>query len=103
MQFINPIYLVSIIYEANNIGSYLPKEGKRKVLSSISSVRQNEFYQAQASGLKPEIVFKIRSFEYKGEEVVVYNNNKYDVIRTYNTLDGIIEIVCTEKLGDIIG
>ncbi|MBS5886295.1 phage head closure protein [Clostridium tertium] len=103
MQFINPIYLVSMIYEENNIGSYSPKEEKRKVLSSISSVKQSEFYQAQISGLKPEIVFKIRSFEYKGEESVIYNNKKYDVIRTYNTLEGIIEIVCTEKIGDIDG
>ena len=103
MQFINPIHLISVTYEENNIGSYLPVEKERKVLASISSVKQSEFYQAQVSGLKPEIVFKIRSFEYKGEEIVLYNNKKYDVIRTYNTLEGIIEIVCTEKLGDIDG
>ena len=103
MQFINPIYLIDITYKENSIGSYLPIEKKRKVLASISSVKQSEFYQAQVAGLKPEIVFKTRSFEYTGEEIVIYNNKKYDVIRTYNTLEGIIEIVCTEKLGDIDG
>lgn len=103
MQFINPIYLIAVTYEENNLGSYLPVEKTRKVLASISSVKQSEFYQAQISGLKPEIVFKIRSFEYKNEKMILYKNKKYDIIRTYTTLEGILEIVCTEKLGDLNG
>lgn len=103
MQFINPIYLISITYEVDNIGSSIPIEEKRKVFSSISSVRQSEFYQAQISGLKPEMVFKMRSFEYQGEGLVLYNNKKYNVIRTYSNSEGITELVCTEKLGEIDG
>lgn len=103
MQFINPIHLIDIAYEENNLGSYLAVEKTRKVLANISSVKQSEFYQAQVSGLKPEIVFKIRSFEYKDEKLVLYKNKKYDVIRTYSTLEGILEIVCIEKLGNLNG
>lgn len=102
MQFINPIYFIPITYKEDEIGNYSPViefDKKRKVLSSISSVKQSEFYKAQISGLKPEIVFKVRGFEYNGETLIKYNEKVYEVIRTYNTLEGIVEIVCTEKVG----
>ena len=93
MQFTTPIYLIS----KNNSGidekgDLIQKPEKRKVYSSLNSVRQSEFYQAQASGFKPEMSLIIRSFEYKGEELAEYNNIQYKILRTYDKNNGNIEL-----------
>lgn len=101
MKFINPIYLITKTYKPSTLSDQgTVEEVQRKVLASLSSVRQSEFYQAQVAGLKPEIVFEIRSFEYKGEDIILYNNKRYKLIRTYNKQDGTTELVCTEKMGE---
>lgn len=100
MKFINPIYLITKTYKANTLSDQgTVEEVQRKVLASLSSVRQSEFYQAAQAGIKVEKVFEIRSFEYKGEETILYNNKKYSIVRTYDK-GGIVELVCTEKLGE---
>jgi hypothetical protein len=52
------------------------------------AVRQSEFYQAAVAGLKPELVFEIRSFEYNNDKKLRYpsgeNGIVYDIIRTYD-------------------
>lgn len=53
----------------------------RKVFSNKKSVRQSEFYQAQAQGFKPEIIFEVRS--YKGESHLKYKGIQYRILRTY--------------------
>lgn len=104
MKFINAIYLITNTYKENTLSDQgTVEEIQRKILASLSSVRQSEFYQAQVSGIKPEMVFEIRNFEYKGEDTILYNNKKYKIIRTYNKQDGIIELVCSEKIGNFDG
>lgn len=95
MQFTNPIYLIIEKCEIDEYGDKIPSEDTRRVLAHISSVKQSEFYQAHASGFKPEIVFVLRNFEYKGEGSLKYNDKKYKVIRSYNKDDGNVELVCT--------
>ena len=48
------------------------------------SIRQNEYYDAMNTGLKPELMFEIRTLEYNGQTVLKYNNIDYSVIRTYD-------------------
>lgn len=48
-----------------------------------SSIRQSEFYQANAVGLKPEIELIIRQEDYNNQEYVIYENVEYKVLRTY--------------------
>ena len=40
---------------------------EKEVFCNKKSVRQSEFYQAQAQGYKPELMFVVRSSEYNGE------------------------------------
>ena len=54
------------------------------VYANKKGVRQSEFYQASATGLKPEMVFEIRSEEYNNDELLRYNNVDYAIIRTYD-------------------
>lgn len=97
MQFINPLYLISTSSTADDedIGDIIKSEIKRKVYCDIISVRQSEFYQAQAIGVKPEISVVIRMFEYTGEVVAELNNIRYKILRAYDKKDGLIELILT--------
>ena len=102
MQFINPIYLV----ENNNCTSddngdvkNIPIE--RKVLADMASIKQTEFYQAQANGLKPEITFIVRSFEYKGEKNIKHGEKNYRLLRSFDRLDGFTELVCIGVVNNV--
>jgi len=61
------------------------------------SVRQNEYYDAMNTGLKPELMFEIRTLEYNGQTVLKYNNIDYSVIRTYDKGD-FTELIVSRNL-----
>ena len=48
------------------------------------SVRQKEYYDAMNTGLKPELMFEIRTLEYNGQPTLKHNNIDYEVMRTYD-------------------
>jgi len=56
----------------------------RTVYANKKGVRQSEFYQASVTGLKPEMVFEIRSEEYNNDERLKHNDTDYAIIRTYD-------------------
>ncbi|NLK94728.1 MAG: phage head-tail adapter protein [Clostridiales bacterium] len=96
MQFINPLYLISISSKTDDdVGDIIKSEIKRKVYCDINSIRQSEFYQAQAIGAKPEISVIIRAFEYADEVFAELNNIRYKILRTYDKGDGLIELILT--------
>lgn len=92
MEFIYPCYLCT---EVNDDSTPDPavKLDKRKVFANESSIRQSEFFQSYALGLKPEVTLKVRSFEYKGEKIVEYKDIEYRVLRSYDTKKGYVELV----------
>ena len=68
---------------------------RRLVYCNKKSIRQSEFYQAQAQGFKPELMFEIRSEEYRGEEYLDFNKKRYRILRTYDRNGELTELVCT--------
>ncbi len=62
---------------------YVPKI----IFANEVSVRQSEFYQAHAVGLKPERVFEVWCVEYEGEKRAKVGGVIYHIMRTY-TKDG---------------
>lgn len=79
--------------DTNAMGDVIHNTTERMIYSDKKSIRQSEFYQAQTSGLKPELTFEIYSFEYEGESNLKYNDKIYSIIRTYEVGDD-IELVC---------
>lgn len=70
------------IFEAN-----APTE--REVFAEIHSVRQSEFYKALNDGIEPQYTFILTDYaDYNGEKLCKYNDNLYDVIRTYTPVKG---------------
>jgi SPP1 family predicted phage head-tail adaptor len=102
MKFITPIILIRYGTKDNAQGDTIKdpeNTTERKVYSNKLSVGQKEFYQAQATGMKPEIKFEIRRFEYKGEDTLKYNNIEYRVIRTFeNEERGTVELTCSRSI-----
>lgn len=66
------------------------------VYCNKKSVRQSEFYQAQAQGLKPELVVEVKQFD--NETHFRFNEKLYRIIRSYTKSDEIIELVLTSTL-----
>lgn len=98
MKFINPIYFITETKKKNNIGEFIKNKEhvERKVLVVVKSIRQSEFYQAKSSGLNPNITFIVRKFEYQNENKLKFKDDIYDVIRTFDIEDGLVEIICSK-------
>lgn len=75
----------------------------RKVYANKRSVRQSEFYQGASAGLKPELVFEIRSIEFGDEEYIRFNGKMYTIMRTYENCENIELTVTTFAGVDVDG
>lgn len=59
-------------------------ETVRRVFAEVRSVGFREFYEAQAQGLEPSIVFVLADYaEYQNERYIDYDGTRYRVIRSY--------------------
>ncbi len=94
MLFRDVINLIGVTYGENDIGDTIETLISRQVFADKQSIRQTEFYQAQATGLKPELMFVIRSIDYQDEKKLSYNGKEYNIIRTYDKNGELIELIC---------
>ena len=79
----------------NEYGDWQTQETQRDVFVRAASIGQTEFYQAAATGLKPELKFVMADYlDYRGEEKVIYRGVDYRVLRTYRSGQE-FELVCT--------
>lgn len=69
--------------KVNEIGDPVKEIQKLTRYAEKLEIGQKEFYQAAATGLKPEIKFKIWKFEYNGEMFFEYEGRTYKIIKTY--------------------
>ena len=95
------IYLITETAKAHGVHeSVTPK--KRLVLCTEKSVRQTEYYTARNTGYTPEIMFTLTVAEdYHGESILEYKGKPYDIVRTYETDEGGLEIIA--QRGDANG
>lgn len=65
-------------------GYTVTSEAKREVFCRLASIGQTEFYQAQATDLRPELKFILSDYlDYGGEYLCIFDGEWYRVIRTY--------------------
>lgn len=83
------VYLIVPLRTKNDIGAYVtsPSDQKRRVLCRVKSVSMNEFYAGAQKGIRPEYVLDMQSVNYKGERYAEYNDEVYQVIRTFHRED----------------
>lgn len=94
MLFRDVVKLISNTVTENDIGDPVEVPVKREVFADKQSIRQSEFYQAAATGLRPELMFVVRSIDYEGEPKLKYNGKEYTIIRTYDKDGELTELVC---------
>ena len=98
MLFRDVINLVSVTIAENEIGDSIEVPVKREVFADKKSIRQNLFYQAAATGLRPELMFVVRTIEYNQEPKLEYpigSDKEYNIIRTYDKDGEFTELVCS--------
>jgi len=88
------VSLLNVSAAVNELGDPAETEVSREVCADRQSIRQTEFYQAHATGFRPEVMFVVRSSEYQGETRLRYGSRSYNIIRTYERPDEMTELVC---------
>lgn len=68
---------------------------KEPIFCSFQSISYKEFYQAQTSGFKPELILKISTFDYSKQSYVKYEDENYTILKTYVIQDNIDEMLLT--------
>lgn len=94
MLFRDVISLITVTTTENELGDTIEVSTERQVFADKQSVRQSEFYQAAATGLRPELMFVVRTIEYNGETKLKYNGKEYTIIRTYDKDGELTELIC---------
>ena len=93
MRLNSVINLLIPTIKENDIGDLISSYTKRKIFAEKKSVRQSEFYQAAATGLKPEIAFQIWTRVYNGEEKIEYGGKTYTIVRIFEKGE-VTELIC---------
>ncbi len=88
------VYLITETKSSNAMGDVITEKEYRKTYAAKKSIGQNEFYQAAAAGLRPEITFILWTREYKGEKSLKYGDKEYTIIRTFEPNSEEIELKC---------
>lgn len=66
-------------------GYTVAEETRRDVFCRLASIGQTEFYQAQATDLRPELKFVLADYlDYNDEYLCIFNGTWYRVIRTFH-------------------
>lgn len=94
MLFKEVVKLISVTASENDMGDIIETLVEREVFADKQSIRQSEFYQAAATGLRPELMFVVRSVDYNQEPKLKHGDKTYTIIRTYDRDGELIELVC---------
>ena len=93
--------IIELVKQTNAVdecGDTVTTEETRTVYCRLRSVGQQEFYQAHAVGLKPEMKFVLADYlDYNGQTCINYRGERYRVLRTFRS--GIeMELVCYREV-----
>lgn len=94
------VQLVGVTYTADAIGQRVPTEVLKEVFAQVTSVSASEFFSGGQNGLRPDKRFTVFTYDYNGEETLIYNSRRYHIYRTYEREDESIELYCELKVGD---
>ena len=79
----------------NEVLTLVKGETSRTVFCRVASIGQKEFYEASARDFYPEMKFILADYlEYNSEQLVEYNGQMYNVLRTFRAGQE-LEIVVT--------
>jgi len=93
------INLISVELTQDDILQNVENETSREVFCNIGSIDGNEFLRAGQLGLKPRYRITMFKYDYNGERTVEIFGKRYDVYRTYEGRDDMIDLYVERKAG----
>ena len=94
-----PIYLVKEYHQEDEFGVLQPMLSKRLVYANVTSVSQREWFDGGRAGLNPEFRMTMFAFDYAGENTLEYMGRVFDIYRTYQGNDDMVELYVQRKQG----
>lgn len=100
MAWDTQIKLLTPTSTTNDIGDTVRTRVPRPIFVNKKSIRQSEFWQAQETDLKPEIMFEAWLADYQDEQFLLYQavnddtERQYTIIRTYEKNNDRVELIC---------
>lgn len=95
----NIIYLIGNNPYQDELKVWHDQTEERKVYCEVTSITQTEWFEGGRNGLNPSLRFRIFAPDYRGEELVRFNDKIYGVYRTYVDRNEIIDLYVEEKEG----
>jgi SPP1 family predicted phage head-tail adaptor len=86
-MWFNEVIELGTVTETVTNGEPIKTYAYRTVYADKQSVGGKEVYEGMSVGVKPDLRFIIKAFEYAGEEKVRYNSKLYTVIREFTQGD----------------
>lgn len=84
----------------DGLGQPILKENPFTVFCSKLSITRAEFNSAGQLGFKPSMLLIVDSESYADEKLLIYNENKYSIYKTFQRKEGFTELYCEVKSGD---
>ena len=79
-------------------GFDIPKEVDRNsVFAERKSATRTEFYSAGTINRRIDEVFVVNALDYQGEIYLLYGDDLYDVVRSYQTSMDRVELSCERR------
>lgn len=97
MMWRDVVQLIQLVSTEDGAGGYTETEVIRTVFANKKSIRSQEFYQAHAVGLKPEITFEIRAIDYDYDTKLRHEDKLYDILRTYSKNGERLDLICHKR------
>lgn len=92
------IQLVSRTFTVNGLGDSIATETNRDVFAKVQSVGFKRKMEAMTAGLKLELKFTLADdLEYQGEEILIYNSVRYNVVSVFITDNHEIELLTARQ------
>lgn len=89
------IVLASVSTERDKDGFPKANVQLTECFADVQSAKRSEFYEALRSGIKMDIVCKVKSIDYGRQKYVRWENTWYRVVRAYRVEDW-TELNCEE-------
>lgn len=85
----------------DSIGQIVLEDEKTVVFADVESITQSEFMAAGQAGHKPELRFLVWRADYNNQQYVDYNGKRYSIYRTYEAINGRIELYAERRVGNV--
>jgi hypothetical protein len=91
--------LLSVTTTIDNLGQAIETTKPYMIFCSKFSITRAEFSTAGQLGFKPDLMLVIDADAYGNEKLLEYQNKIYSIYKTFQRVDGFLEIYCEVKKG----